>query len=127
MGLVATLPDDPAKRKGAPVFTGVMKYFPRAMCEIAKVSVAGQKQHNPGQPLGWDRSKSTDDLDAAARHMLDAGGIDSDGQRHTAKAAWRLMAALERELEAAASASRQNMTASSLDIDALYRQADRSP
>ena len=65
----------------------------------ARVSKAGNDQHHPGTPLHWDRSKSGDDLDAAARHLIDAGTLDTDGQRHTAKFAWRALAALQKELE----------------------------
>jgi hypothetical protein len=68
---------------------------------VARCSKAGNDQHNPGQPLHWDKAKSTDELDACIRHLLEAGKIDSDGIRHSAKAAWRALASLERELEAA--------------------------
>ena len=86
-------------RKSTPIFSGVLKYFPLALQEIARVSKIGNDQHNPGQPLHWDRSKSTDELDALTRHLLDAGRIDADGQRHSAKLAWRALANLEKELE----------------------------
>lgn len=92
-----SLPDD---RKAFPVFSGVMRYFPRALAEVAAVSRVGNEQHNPGQPLHWDRSKSTDELDALARHLLEAGTVDVDGLRHSAKVAWRALANLEKELEA---------------------------
>ena len=35
------------KRKERPVFTGVLRYFPDAIMEIAKVSLAGNQQHHP--------------------------------------------------------------------------------
>jgi len=88
------------ERKARPVFTGVIKYFPKALMEIARVSLAGNKQHHPDKPLHWDREKSTDDFDALARHLIDAGTMDDDGIRHTAKVAWRALACLEKELEA---------------------------
>lgn len=87
------------ERKDTPVFSGVLNYFPLALKEVAKVSKAGNDQHNPGQPLFWDRSKSTDELDALTRHLLDAGTFDSDGMRHSAKLAWRALANLQKELE----------------------------
>jgi hypothetical protein len=87
------------ERKARPVFTGVIKYFPKALMEIARVSLAGNKQHHPDKPLHWDREKSTDDFDALSRHLIDAGTIDDDGIRHTAKVAWRALACLEKELE----------------------------
>ena len=90
---------DAKNRKERPVFTGVLKYFPDAIMEIAKVSLQGNKQHHPDKPLHWDRDKSTDDYDALARHLIDAGTIDDDGIRHTAKVAWRALACLQKELE----------------------------
>lgn len=86
-------------RKDMPVFSGVLKYFPLALLEISKVSKAGNDQHNPNSPLHWDRSKSGDGADALTRHLLDAGKIDTDGIRHTAKVAWRALALLQKELE----------------------------
>ncbi len=82
-----------------PLFSGVLQYFPDALLEVSKISKAGNDQHNPGEPLHWAREKSTDELDALARHLLDAGKLDTDGQRHSAKIAWRALANLQRELE----------------------------
>lgn len=82
-----------------PVYSGVLRYFPDALLEISKVSKAGNDQHNPGSPLHWDRSKSTDEADALLRHLIDAGTFDTDGIRHTAKCAWRALALLQKELE----------------------------
>jgi hypothetical protein len=96
------LPGDPVSRKGIPITTGVLDYFPLALAEVAKVSKAGNDQHNPGQPLHWDKSKSTDHADCILRHLIDRGTLDEDGQRHSAKAAWRALALLETELEDAA-------------------------
>ena len=87
------------ERKNRPVFTGVIKYFPDALMEVSRVSLQGNKQHHPDKPLHWDRSKSTDDYDALARHLIGAGTIDDDGIRHTAKVAWRALACLQKEIE----------------------------
>ena len=86
-------------RKGTPVFSGVMKYFPNAIKDIARCSLIGNDQHNPGSELHWDRSKSGDELDALARHLLEAGTLDTDGVRHSTKVAWRALANLEKEIE----------------------------
>lgn len=91
--------DKAVKRKNTPVFSGCLTYFPDAIREVAKCSFAGQQQHNPDLPLAWDRSKSGDELDALARHLLDAGTIDDDGIRHSAKVAWRGLANLQKEIE----------------------------
>lgn len=90
------------ERKERPVYSGVLRYFPDALMEVARCSWVGNEQHNPGQPLHWDRAKSTDEADALVRHLLDAGTVDTDGIRHTAKVAWRALALLQKELEAAA-------------------------
>ncbi len=87
------------KRKQMPVFTGVLRYFPDAIKEVAKVSYTGNQQHHPDKPLHWDRNKSTDELDALSRHLIDAGTFDEDGMRHSAKVAWRALANLQKELE----------------------------
>ena len=92
-------PDTHAARKATPIATGVLDYFPLALAEVARVSKAGNDQHNPGQPLHWAKGKSTDHADSLVRHLLDRGTMDTDGQRHTAKVAWRALALLQTELE----------------------------
>jgi len=87
------------KRKQLPIYSGVLKYFPDALAEVSKVSRAGNEQHHPDKPLHWDRSKSTDELDALTRHLLEAGKLDTDGIRHSAKVAWRALAHLQKEIE----------------------------
>ena len=88
-----------SERKATPVFSGVLRYFPDALAEVAQISKAGNDQHNPGQPLHWAKGKSTDHADCIARHLLGAGTLDADGKRHTAKMAWRALALLQMELE----------------------------
>jgi hypothetical protein len=99
-----SLPTDAKERKAIPIYSGLLAYFPDALAEVARVSQIGNDQHNgPGTPLKWDRSKSTDDLDAGGRHVLDrASGlkVEKDGGRTLAKGAWRLLAALQKEIEA---------------------------
>lgn len=95
-----TLPTDAKARKATPIATGVLDYFPKALAEVARVSLKGNEQHHPGEPLHWDKSKSTDESDALIRHFMERGKIDTDGMRHSAKVAWRALALLERELEA---------------------------
>lgn len=97
---------DPAVRKGVPVYSGFIKYFPRAILAVAELSRVGNDQHNPGKPLHWDRSKSTDEKDALTRHLIDQAlfgdqAVDTDNVLHATKKAWRAMADLERILEAA--------------------------
>jgi len=94
-----TLPQEAAERKKFPIASGVLDYFPDAIVAISEISFAGNEQHNPGLPLQWTRSKSTDEADTCLRHFLQRGTLDTDGKRHTAKAAWRLLALLQKEIE----------------------------
>lgn len=90
---------DNKNRKEYPMYRGLLKYFPDALAEVARVSKAGNDQHNKGQDIHWDRSKSTDNADCLLRHLTQAGQIDGDGLSHTAKVAWRALAMLQIELE----------------------------
>jgi hypothetical protein len=94
-----TLPTEAAARKNFPIASGFLDYFPDAIVAISAISKAGNDQHNPGLPLRWDRSKSQDEADTCFRHFLQRGTLDMDGKRHTAKAAWRLLALLQKEIE----------------------------
>lgn len=86
-------------RKAQPIVTGVLDYFPLALLAVAEVSADGNAQHNPGEPLHWAREKSQDEVNTALRHLLERG--HRDGRvRHLAKAAWRVLAALQKEIEA---------------------------
>lgn len=93
------LPTDKQARKNVPLYRGLFKYFPDALCAVAELSRICNEQHNPGEPMHWAKSKSTDEPDALLRHMIDAGTIDDDGIRHSAKVAWRALAMLQREIE----------------------------
>lgn len=108
-----SLPTDAKTRKNMPIATGVLDYFPLALAAIAEVSRIGNDQHNPGQPLHWDRSKSTDEADSLIRHFLERGTFDTDGVRHSAKTAWRALALLEKEIENGRSGSATAITPSS--------------
>jgi len=94
----SSLPED-STRKNYPVATGVLDYFPDALIAISEISQSGNVQHHSNKPLHWDRSKSQDESDTCIRHFLQRGTLDSDGKRHTAKAAWRLLAILQKEVE----------------------------
>lgn len=97
-----TLPTDRDARNALPIWDGVIAYFPDAWAEIAKVSVLGNKQHALGDKLRFARDVSTDHLNKVMRHCLDdeAGQYqDTDGTYHLAKAAWRILAALQVRLE----------------------------
>lgn len=113
---------DKQGRKNLPIFFFMTRYFPKALVELTRVCVAGNAQHNPELPLfdiHWARDKSTDQLNTALRHMMDheiSGPFDTEppeviaaintlyGDQHStyhlAKAAWRILAALELQIEA---------------------------
>lgn len=95
------LPTSAADRKTVPLWSGLMQYFPDALVAVAHLSYVGNQQHNPGQPLHWAREKSTDQEDTLMRHLLERGTVDIDGIRHSAKVAWRALAMLQLEIEAA--------------------------
>lgn len=99
-----SLPTDSKARKRIPIYSGVIRYFPRSLIALAQCSQAGNDQHNPGKPLHWDRTKSMDHLDCLMRHMVDdvlGTTLDTDDIIHKTKVAWRAMADLELALEAA--------------------------
>jgi len=94
-----TLPSNSKERKGVPIATGFLDYFPLAVVEITKCSVKGNTQHSPGEKLHWARELSGDESDALMRHFMERGTVDSDGIRHSTKVAWRALAMLQKELE----------------------------
>ena len=95
------LPKDADARKGIPLQTGLFDYFPDALCAVAVLSRIGNEQHSPGEPLHWDRAKSMDQGDTLLRHQMQHGLVDNDRVRHSTKVAWRSLAQLQLELEAA--------------------------
>lgn len=88
------------ERKDHPLASGVLDYFPDALTLVARVSKAGNDQHNPGQPLHWAREKSLDHADCILRHLIGRGTMDEDEMPHSAKLAWRALALLQTEIEA---------------------------
>lgn len=87
----------------APIFRGLLAYFPRALREVALVSQAGAEKYT------WNGWESVADgvnryADAGGRHILDMAVTDFDdgphgtGCRHKAQAVWNLLASLELEL-----------------------------
>lgn len=87
------------ERKGLPIVTGCLDYFPDALLDVAYCSKIGSDQHNPGEPLHWAKDKSADEVNTMVRHLMERGTRDTDGVRHSAKVAWRALANLQREIE----------------------------
>jgi len=111
------IPDDNTARKMLPLFRYVTEYCPKALREACKVSVVNNVRYNPDRDpadINWERSKSTDQLGSAFRHMMErqVGGkvfedVPEDIAKKTgiarvyvlAEAYWRIGAALELEIE----------------------------
>lgn len=93
-----TLTADSEARKGIPLVRGLLDYFPNAMAEVARLSLAANEKHNPGEELHWSREKSADHADTIVRHLVDRGEIDDDNFLHDIKVAWRGLALAETEL-----------------------------
>jgi hypothetical protein len=102
-----TLPSNSKARKDTPIFSGVLRYFPDALAEVAKLSMVGNDKHNPGQPLHWSKGISTDHGDCLTRHQLEFDQIDPEtiterypeGLLHATHVAWRALAQLQTILE----------------------------
>lgn len=89
-------PKTSAERKGEPVYSGALMYFPDALAAVARVSVAGNNKHNPGEPLHWARGKSMDQMDAMTRHTLTPELVDPEtGEVEAAAMVWRGLAQLQ--------------------------------
>ena len=98
----SALPVSSIGRKNIPLARGLFDYFPAALAEVARVSQAGNDKHNPGEDMHWARGKSMDHADCIMRHLIDRGTADpEDGLSHSGKMAWRALALLQEELEAA--------------------------
>jgi hypothetical protein len=99
------LPSGKQDRKNLPMAAGLLDYFPAALAAVAHVSKIGNDQHNPGQPMHHARGKSMDHADCIIRHLIERGTVDDAGTPqealHSAKLAWRALALLQEELEAA--------------------------
>lgn len=98
-----TLPTDSSERKEIPLHSGLFRYFPAALAEVAKVSKLGNDKHNPGQEMHHARGKSMDHPDCILRHLMDAeegDGRDENGMHERAYLAWRALAWLQEGLEA---------------------------
>lgn len=87
------------KNKQFPMYSGLLKYFPRALRYVSHVSYVSNEKHNPGQHLHWDKNKSMDEPDALMRHLDEIAfgeDYDTDGVLHYGRVAWRALAFLER-------------------------------
>lgn len=109
-----TLPTDSDERKEIPILSGVVNYFPAALAEVAKISVAGNRKHNPDSTeLHHARGKSMDHGDCILRHTMDIEDLKANIKRRSDKSpvvidqliqeaayrAWRSLAELQQLCE----------------------------
>lgn len=97
------IPQGDKLRKQAPMFRGLLGYFPSALFDVATHSMESDQKHNPGNVDGptWARSKSSDHADCIVRHLIDAGTKGTPNRRYHLRAlAWRSLALLQEEGEA---------------------------
>jgi hypothetical protein len=111
------IPQDDQARKDAPMFRGLLGYFPAALFEVSVHSLESDRKHNPGSSTGpnWARGKSSDHWDCIVRHLVDAGGpgdqpqpghcfdpsVDVAARKyHLTAIAWRALALLQEHCEA---------------------------
>jgi hypothetical protein len=92
-----------AERKNCPIHGGALDYFPDAIAALARHSKRGNDKHNPGQPLHWDRDKSTDHAECIGRHLAELGknytARDAEGQLHVLALLWRAAALAQVTIE----------------------------
>lgn len=94
------IPQDDAIRKAAPMFRGLLGYFPGACFHVAAHSMASDRKHNGHLPEDgaprWNRGKSADHDDCILRHTAE---MHSDPLYHKTARAWRALADLQEYLE----------------------------
>lgn len=94
-----SLPEDDATRGLYPMADGCLDYFPNALAEVSRISYEGNLKHNPGEPMGWARGKSTDHRNKIIRHTVDSRPDTEVAIEHAAQAAWRALAHLQTKIE----------------------------
>jgi hypothetical protein len=94
------LPQEDLVRKAAPMYRGLIGYFPRALFRVAAHSFRSDRKHNPDKPESeaphWRRDASSDHLDCIVRHLAE---MHEDPDYHLAAIAWRALAALQEHEE----------------------------
>ena len=98
-----SLPQDSSGRKEVPLAEGVLKYFPAALAEVAKVSKFGNDKHNgEGAPMTHTRGLSMDHADCIIRHLVDHYDDPYEPESNLpqlAYVAWRALALCQEWLE----------------------------
>ncbi len=116
----SVIPQDDATRKAAPMYRGLLGYFPAALFRVAYHSYVSDRKHNADKPESesphWARGKSTDHADCIVRHLAE---MHTDPLYHMTAIAWRALAMLQEYLEGegAAPGSRSVFTEPAPDVD----------
>lgn len=94
------IPQDDAARKAAPMYRGLLGYFPGALFEVAAHSMRSDRKHNAHLPEEgaprWNRGASSDHDDCIIRHTAEQ---HTDPLYHKTARAWRALADLQEYLE----------------------------
>lgn len=97
------IPQDDATRKRAPMFRGLLGFFPAALFEVAAHSLANDAKHGPADPHAptLKQGVSPDTEDCIVRHLIDAGVRGTPNRRYHLRAlAWRALRLLQEDCEA---------------------------
>lgn len=96
------IPQEDAVRKAAPLYRGLLGYFPWALFQVAAHSYRSDRKHNPDKPESeaphWNRPASSDHADCILRHMAE---MHTDPDYHKTAIAWRALALLQEHGESA--------------------------
>lgn len=94
------IPETDQLRKDAPMFRGLLAYFPMALFQVAAHSLESDRKHNGDRPGGpkWARGKSPDHKDCIVRHLIDSMDPETETYHLTA-IAWRALALLQEHWE----------------------------
>lgn len=96
MRSVTVIPQEDTVRKAAPMYRGLLGYFPWALFKVAAHSFRSDRKHNPETPESeaphWSRGKSSDHADCIIRHLTE---MHTDPLYHLTAIAWRALAMLQ--------------------------------
>ena len=94
------IPQGDRERKLAPMYRGLLGYFPAALYRVAEHSMASDRKHNPNTPEAeaphWARQQSSDHADCIVRHLAE---MHTNPDYHLKAIAWRALALLQEHEE----------------------------
>ncbi len=94
------IPQGDRERKLAPMYRGLLGYFPAALFRVAEHSMVSDRKHNPNTPENeaphWARQQSSDHADCIVRHLAE---MHTNPDYHLKAIAWRALALLQEHEE----------------------------